>query len=251
MVDNLFYLKEADRKVLCIPKILIKGWCAREIVIPEAHSLLAHLGVSKTLDYLHDHVWWKDIIADTKAYCKTCHTCKTSKPSNQKPYGLLNLLSVPNYPWESIGMDFVGPLPESGNHDGIYDSITVVICLLTSMVYLIPSQTNYNAPQLAELMFEHIYKLHGLPKNIISDCNVLFTSSFWDRLHKLLGTKLCMSSAYHPSPMARPSVPTVPSLKCCSSAFIQIRETGSFNSQLSNLPSIQPGQQVLAMLLSS
>jgi hypothetical protein len=66
------------------------------------------------------------------------------------------------------------------------------------MVHLIPSRTNYNARQLAELMFEEVYKLHGLPKNIISDRDVLFTSVFWDHLHKLLGTKLRMSSAYHP-----------------------------------------------------
>src|SRR5271169_5925175 len=65
------------------------------------------------------------MVADTKAYCETCHTCKISKPSNQKPYGLLNPPSLPTYPWESIGMDFVGPLPESGNRDGIFDSITV------------------------------------------------------------------------------------------------------------------------------
>jgi hypothetical protein len=63
------------------------------------------------------------------------------------------------------------------------------------MVHLIPSRTNYNARQLAELMFEEVYKLHGLPKNIISDRDVLFTSVFWDKLHKLLGTKLRMSSA--------------------------------------------------------
>ena len=37
------------------------------------------------------------------------------------------------------------------------------------MVHLIPSRITYNAPQLAKLMFEHVYKLHGLPKNIISD----------------------------------------------------------------------------------
>ena len=95
-------------------------------------------------------------------------------------------------------MDFVGPLPESGNRDGMFDSITVVICLLTSMVHLIPSRTNYSASQLAELMFEHIYKLHGLPKNIISYRDVLFTSTFWKQLHRLIGTKLRLSSAYHP-----------------------------------------------------
>lgn len=196
--DGSVYLKENDRRVLCIPRVLVQGRSAREIIISEAHSMLAHLGANKTLDYLRDHVWWKDMVADVKAFCETCHTCKTSKPTNQKPYGLLNPLTVPTYPWESIGMDFVGPLPESGNRDSVYHLITVVICLLTSMVHLIPSRINYNASQLAELMFEHIYKLHGLPKNIISDRDVLFTSVFWSRLHQLIGTKLRMSSAYHP-----------------------------------------------------
>ena len=66
------------------------------------------------------------------------------------------------------------------------------------MVHLVPSQINYNALQLAELMFEHIYKMHGPLKNIISDRDVLFTSEFWSQLHQLIGTKLQMSSAYHP-----------------------------------------------------
>ena len=198
VAGQLVYLRKQETKVLCIPKVVIQGRNAREIVIAEAHSMLAHLGASKTLDYLRDHVWWKDMVSDVRAFCETCHTCKISKPSNQKPYGLLNPLSVPSYPWESIGMDFVGPLPESGNRDSFFDSITVIICLLTSMVHLVPSRTNYNASQLAELMFEHVYKLHGLPRNIISDRDVLFTSTFWKRLHNLIGTKLKMSSAYHP-----------------------------------------------------
>jgi hypothetical protein len=66
------------------------------------------------------------------------------------------------------------------------------------MVHLVPSRTTYNARQIAELMFEEVYKLHGLPKHIISDRDVLFTSIFWGHLHKLIGTSLKMSSAYHP-----------------------------------------------------
>ena len=198
MVDQLVYLKESDKRILCIPKVIIQGRSTWEIVISEAHSLLAHLGTNKTLDYLCNHIWWKDMVANTKAFCETCHTCKISKLSNQKPYRLLNPLSLLSYPWESIGMDFVSPLPKSGNRDEIFNSITVIICLLTSMVHLVSSQINYNAPQLAELMFKHIYKMHGLPKHIISDHDVLFTSAFWGRLHQLIGTKLWMLSAYHP-----------------------------------------------------
>jgi hypothetical protein len=89
-------------------------------------------------------------------------------------------------------------LPLSSNRDGNFDSITVVICLLTAMVELIPSRINYKAQELAELMFENVYKHHGLPKTIVSDRDVLFTSTFWRHLHTLIGTKLKMSSAYHP-----------------------------------------------------
>lgn len=114
-------------------------------------------------------MWWKDMVADVKAYCEICHMCEMSKPCNQKPYGLLNLLDIPGQPWEAIGINFMGPLPESFNQDGCFDSITIIICLLTTMGHLIPSQINYNTSQLADLMFEHIYKLHGLPKSIVSD----------------------------------------------------------------------------------
>jgi len=198
IIDDLVYLKESGKSLLCIPKMSIKGRNIHEIIISEAHSMLAHLGASKTLSYLRDHVWWKEMVSDTKAYCETCATCKRSKPSNRKPYGLLNPLAIPSEPWVSIGMDFVGPLPTSSNRDGNFDSITVVICLLTAMVELIPSRINSKAPELAELMFENVYKHHGLPKNIIPDRDVLFTSTFWGHLHKLIGTKLKMMSAYHP-----------------------------------------------------
>jgi hypothetical protein len=196
--NGLIYLKEKEKRLLCIPKILIEERNAREVVISEAHSMLAHLGTHKTLNYIRDHVWWKEMVADVQSFCESCTTCKRSKPSNQKPYGLLNPLPIPGNPWESIGVDFIGPLPESKNRDSSFDSITVVICLLTGMVHLTPSRTNYNARQMAELMFEEIYKHHGLPNSIISDRDVLFTSTFWEHLHQLLGTQLRMSSAYHP-----------------------------------------------------
>ena len=48
-------------------------------------------------------------MTDVRRYCETCQTCKRSKPNNQRPYGLLNPLTVPSNPWEVIGIDFVGP----------------------------------------------------------------------------------------------------------------------------------------------
>jgi hypothetical protein len=161
-------------------------------------------------------------------------TCKRSKPLSKKPYGLLNPLKIPSYSWESIGVDFIGPLPQSSNCDGSFDSITVVICLVIAMVQLIPSQTNYNSGQIAKLMFEEVYKHFGLPCHIISDHDVLFTSTFWKQLHELLGTKLDMSSAYHPKSDGL--------IKCANRTVTQMLRQCVDNKQtnwVSKLPAIQ------------
>ncbi len=65
------------------------------------------------------------------------------------------------------------------------------------MVHLVPTKQTYGAVQIAEVVFEHVYKLHGVPERIISDRDSLFTSTFWQHLHKLLGTELWLSSSYH------------------------------------------------------
>ncbi|SJL12635.1 uncharacterized protein ARMOST_16064 [Armillaria ostoyae] len=196
--NGLIFLKLEDRELLCIPDYVHKGRSIKEIVIDEGHSLLAHLGTRKTLAYLRDHVWWKSIARDVETYCKSCVTCKRTKDNTQKPYGLLHPLMPPTYPWEIIGIDFIDFLPESSNRDGTFDMLTVIIDKLTGMVHLVPSRMNYKAKEVAELIFEEVYKLHGLPKGIVSDRDTLFTSIFWSHLHKLIGTKLKMSSTYHP-----------------------------------------------------
>jgi transposase InsO family protein len=49
-----------------------------------------------------------------------------------------------------------------------------------------------------QVYIEHIVRLHGVPKTIISDRGSLFVSRFWEQLHKSLGTKVICSSAYRP-----------------------------------------------------
>jgi len=105
---------------------------------------------------------------------------------------------VPSHPWQYIGIDFVGPLPESSNRNGSYDMICVIIDLLTAMVHLVPTRQTYKAADMAEVIFDTIYKLHGLPERIISDRDSLFTSHFWKKLHALLNVELRLSSAFHP-----------------------------------------------------
>ncbi|KAF7375484.1 DNA/RNA polymerase [Mycena sanguinolenta] len=196
--DGLIFLKEHTSRFLCIPDVLIGKRSAREIVITHAHSILAHLGPRKTMYYLKDNVWWKTMLEDVKIYCDSCQVCKGAKSSNERPYGLLHPLQPPTRPWESIGVDFVGPLTPSSNRLSTFDMIMVIIDHLTSMVHLVPTKQTYRAKDIAEAFFEQVYSKHGLPEIIVSDRDSLFTSIFWDKLHALVGTKLRMSSAYHP-----------------------------------------------------
>jgi hypothetical protein len=196
--DGLVLKRSGDSEVLCIPKVVVSNRSVRDLVISHIHSLLAHLGYRKTLHSLRDEVWWPTMVSDVEEWCKTCTTCATSKASNQAPMGMLKTIAVPSRPWQSIGIDFVGPLPESKNRNGAYDMICVIIDHLTSMVHLTPTKQDYGARQLAEVIFDTVYKLHGLPAKIVSDRDSLFTSTFWRRLHELLGIEIRLSSAYHP-----------------------------------------------------
>src|SRR5882762_3610459 len=91
-------------------------------------------------------------------------------------------------------MDFIGPFPKLKG----YDYLWVVICRLTSMVHLTPMKTTIKASELASLYVKEIVCLHGLPDTIVSDRDSKFTSKFWSEVHRILGTKLLMSTTFHP-----------------------------------------------------
>ncbi len=158
VTDNgLIYLKLNEQHLLCIPDIIVNTCGVRELVIDEAHSVLAHLGYRKTLSYLRSHVWWKLMAGDVEKFCKLCATCARVKPSNQKPFRMLHPLGPPSYLWEVIGIDFMGPLPPSKNRDSTFNMLTVIVDHLTGMVHLVPSGSTYKAKDVAELVFAEVF----------------------------------------------------------------------------------------------
>ena len=79
-----------------------------------------------------------------------------------------------------------------------YSYLLVIIDRFTSQVHLIPTTTRVTAKEVAWLFFIEIMRLHGVPESIVSDQDMKFTSIFWKELHRLMGTKLLMSTAFHP-----------------------------------------------------
>jgi hypothetical protein len=92
-------------------------------------------------------------------------------------------------------MDFIVWLPRTWRG---YDSIWVIVDRLIKVAHFIPVKTKYTREQLAILYMEKIVCLHGVPKKIVSDRGLQFTSHFWKAVHISLGTKLNFSTAYHP-----------------------------------------------------
>jgi hypothetical protein len=66
------------------------------------------------------------------------------------------------------------------------------------MVHLILVNTMITASELASLYIKEVVCLHGLPESIVSDRDTKFTSKFWREMHQILGTKLLMSTTFHP-----------------------------------------------------
>ena len=108
---------------------------------------------------------------------------------------MLQPLKIPKWKWESISMDFVMGLPR--NPAG-YDSIWVIVDRLAKFAHFLPIRFTYPLEKLAQLYIQEIVKLHGVPSTIISDRDPRFTSWFWGALQKIFGTKLYLSTAYHP-----------------------------------------------------
>jgi RNase H-like domain found in reverse transcriptase/Reverse transcriptase (RNA-dependent DNA polymerase)/Integrase zinc binding domain len=193
--EGLLYTRNRGKdEVLCIPRVITKDYSLTATVIEQGHTILGHFGAQKTADYICRWYWWPRITQEVNKYCDSCSTCQANKTSTQRPVGLLHSLPIPNRPWGSIGMDFIGPFPKSQG----YDYLWVVICRLTSMVHLIPVNTTVKASELASIYVKEVVRLHGLPDSIVSDRDSKFTSKFWKETHRILGTKLLMSTAFHP-----------------------------------------------------
>jgi len=104
-------------------------------------------------------------------------------------------LDVPEWKWDSISMDFVTSLPNTPRGN---DAICLIVDRLTKSTHFIPININFPVAQLAEIYIREIVKLHGVPSSIVSDRDPRFTSRFWKSLQEALGSKLRLSSAFHP-----------------------------------------------------
>jgi hypothetical protein len=155
-----------------------------------------HTGVEKTMKKLQRQCWWSGMREEVAGYVGDCKACQSVKHSQRKPAGLLRPLPTPSRPYEVVTMDFMGPLPKSGEF--AYDYVLVVVDKFSKRVHFIPCHKTVDAPGTAMLLLDHVVKDRGLPESIVCDRDPRWTGEVWSQLFAALGTKMKRSSSYHP-----------------------------------------------------
>jgi transposase InsO family protein len=117
------------------------------------------------------------------------------KANHHHPAGLLQPHDVSMSKWEVISRDFFVGLPLTSHRHNV---ILVIVDKLTKSAHFIPVRDTYDVTNVARVFISEVIRLHGIPKNIISDRDSRSTSRFWTSLQSALGTQLNLSTAYHP-----------------------------------------------------
>jgi len=154
-----------------------------------------HFGQTKTFEIVTRDFYWPHLRRFVNRYVSTCDTCARVKAPRHKPHGFLAPLPVPERPWSSISMDFIVALPPSPSDN---DAIFVVVDRFTKMAHFSATKTTADAPAIARLFLKDVHRPHGLPADIVSDRDKIFTSKFWREFLALLDVKPNMSTAFHP-----------------------------------------------------
>ncbi|KAA0067954.1 pol protein [Cucumis melo var. makuwa] len=128
-------------------------------------------------------------------FVSRCLVCQQVKAPRQKPAGLLQPLSIPEWKWENVSMDFPIGLPRTLRG---FTVIWVVVDRLTKSAHFVPGKSTYTASKWAQLYMSEIVRLHGVPVSIVSDRDARFTSKFWKGLQTAMGTRLDFSTTFHP-----------------------------------------------------
>ncbi|KAF7203712.1 putative LOC107387426-like protein [Nothobranchius furzeri] len=174
----------------CVPSFV------RSSLIKWTHAskFSIHPGVGRTLALIRRTFWWPALYKDVKEYISACQVCARGKANIQPPHGLLCPLLVPSRPWSHIALDFVTGLPFSKG----FNSILTLVNRFSKSCHLVPLQHLPTSAETANLLIKHVFRLHGIPSEILLDRGPQFKSRVWKEFANHLGARVALSSGFHP-----------------------------------------------------
>jgi hypothetical protein len=126
---------------------------------------IGHPGQHRMTELIKRNYWWPSMRNEIKKYVKGCDSCQRNKVHHEKKAAPLHPLPTPLGPWEEITIDLIRPLPISEDKD----AILVIVDRFSKMIRLIATRTNLSSAELAKIYRDEIWKLHGIPRTVVSD----------------------------------------------------------------------------------
>ncbi|GBG86273.1 hypothetical protein CBR_g41267 [Chara braunii] len=191
LVNGLLFLKKAGNKRLCVPN----RESLSSLFLGECHDATVHFGYKKPATNLLQWFWWPTMMRDAQLYVETCQLCQRDKPRTQDPLGLLMPLPIPERPGDSLYMDFMDTLVTSKSG---MRHIFVIVDRFSKYARLVAMPETTRTEYVIRMFKENWVRDFGLPKSIISDRDVRFTSELWKAAAAEQGTQLQMTSGNHP-----------------------------------------------------
>ena len=177
------------------PRVVVPTDGLKLRIMYESHDApsCGHRGREKTYLTVRRNFYWPRQYEFVRKYIRACEVCQRVKPSpsSRAP---LQPLPVPADCWESVSMDFIFGFPEDKHKN---TGILVFVDRFSKMVHLVAVRESITAKDCARVFIDTIFRLHGLPREIVSDRDPRFTAEFWQSVFQTLGTRLTMSTSDH------------------------------------------------------
>ena len=178
-----------------VPGEILRQHCSlREEILRDVHNT-GHVGTGKMIELVSRNFYWPRMRRSIADFVRGCPVCQQNKQRRHKLYGKLRSLGLPTRRWAEINIDFIVALPVTRRG---FDAIMVVIDRYSKRAHFIATKTTASAETSAQLFYDYIWKLHGMPVKVISDRDPKFTGDFWRSLMGMFNTELGMSTPYHP-----------------------------------------------------
>ncbi|KAH0705906.1 hypothetical protein KY285_010431 [Solanum tuberosum] len=157
--------------ILCVP--MVDGLQVR--IMEEAHRprYSIYLGSTKIYRDFREVYWWSSMKKGIAKFVAKCSNCQQVKVEHQMPSGL----------------------PRSRRQ---HDSIWVIVDRMTKSTHFLLVKTTHSVDDYANLYIQEVVRLHGVPVSIISDRGAQFTEQFWKSFQIGLGSKVNLSTTFHP-----------------------------------------------------
>jgi hypothetical protein len=154
-----------------------------------------HPGRDRMYHLVARYFFWRGMKQDIHDFVNHCAHCQCNKAKSMAAAGPQEPLAIPDYPFQSISMDFITKLPVTPEGN---DTLIVWVDRLTKYVTVHACKETLTAEDFAKYTVQHVIARHGCPESFVSDRDVRFTSTFWTTVTELLGAERWMPTAFHP-----------------------------------------------------